>query len=85
MEFKDGETLQVFSPCAPEFKKYPLSIQSAGRVRWEWFYYGRSHLPENRFFFDYVVQGGEVIAKTNVDWYEPELKPSPSEDAVVLA
>lgn len=82
--FDQGESLQVWSPSDPEFVSHRFAIRSASHVRWEWYYYGRPHLPQNRYFLDYIVAGKTVDATTNVDWYSPALHPSLHEYAVIL-
>jgi hypothetical protein len=84
LRFEQGEFLQVWSPSDPEFASHRFAIRSASRVRWEWYYYGRPHLPKNRYFLDYVVAGESVDVTTNVDWYSPDLHPSLQEYAVTL-
>jgi hypothetical protein len=82
--FDGGEVLKVLGRSAPEFSSHRLGVRFASRVRWEWFCYGRPHLPENRYFLDYVVAADRVNPTTNVDWYTPDLKPSLNEYAVTL-
>jgi hypothetical protein len=59
-------------------------IQRASRVRWEWFYYGRPKLPENRFFVEHVVSGLGIEASTNVQWAQGRFQPSRAEPAVSI-
>jgi len=82
--FDGGEVLKVWAPSAPEFTGHRLGVRFASRVRWEWFYYGRPPLLENRYFLDYVVAADRINPATNVDWYTPDLKPSSNEYAVTL-
>jgi hypothetical protein len=84
LRFNGEESLQIWTPSAPEFSGHRLGVRLASRVRWEWFYYGRPHLPENRYFLDYVVAADRINTTTNVDWYSPDLKPSSNEYAVTL-
>jgi hypothetical protein len=84
LRFDRGESLQIWAPSAPEFSAHRLGVRLASRVRWEWFCYGRPHLPENQYFLDYVVVADRINATTNVDWYSPDLKPNSNEYAVIL-
>jgi hypothetical protein len=60
-------------------------IDDAERVRWEWFSYGGSKTPENRYFQEFSKQqGGLVVGETNVAWYTLDLRASTSEAAVEI-
>lgn len=85
LEFNDGETLSVWQPEGLAIQANALSIQSAVRVRWEWFYYGRPKTEENRYFEEYVNEGSHITAATNADWYSQELEPSATKKAVELS
>lgn len=84
LSFNEGETLEVWSPGGLKKEGRRFVIQHATRVRWEWFYYGRPQLPENRFFYEHVAKGGMLEASTNVTWRSPDLKPSLLEPAVSI-
>ena len=56
MRFNEEETLEVWKPKGLSFDGY-FMIQDATRVRWEWFYYGRPRLPENRFYIEHLQKG----------------------------
>jgi len=53
-------------------------------VRWEWFYYGRPQITQNLYFFEFEEFDGMIVTKTNVDFYEPKLKPSKRHPAVEI-
>ena len=84
LEFDDGETLTVESPEGLEVSSTVFAIRSASAVRWEWFYYGRPHLPGNRYYYQFVRSGSVVEAETNVDWYRLHLSPSADQNAAEL-
>lgn len=82
--FKEGETLEAWQPAGLKIEGGKFMMQHAVRVRWEWFYYGRPPLPENRYYREHVVKDGGVTATTNVTWYVPEFAPSLDAPAVTL-
>src|SRR5665213_610819 len=83
LSFGEGETLEVWRPrgVKQEAKKR-FVIQTADRVRWEWFYYGRPKLPENRFFIEHGMKSGKIEVSANATWYGPVFHPSMLEPAV---
>jgi hypothetical protein len=84
LEFNEDETLEVWNWKQLSDQKNGFIIQSASRVRWEWFYYGRPKIPENRFFIEHEVESGIVSAKSNVNWYSPNFNSSLSSPAVSI-
>lgn len=84
LEFKEGETLAIFEPKGLVLEEGIFSIQTAARVRWEWFYYGRPKIEKNRYFEEFVNEGTEIAVTTNVNWYSPEFNPSLTEKAVEI-
>jgi len=81
--FFDGdEILSVWAPSGLKVSQSTFWISTADRVRWEWFYYGRSKNASNLYFLDFVRSYTGISATTNVDWYEYKLKPDPDEAAV---
>lgn len=68
IEFDGGETLEVWDPEGATIGPDEFSIQTASKVRWEWFYYGRPQTPENRFFIEHVRSDDAVAATTNATW-----------------
>jgi hypothetical protein len=80
--FNEDETLEVWNWQGLSEKGKGFIIQHASRVRWEWFYYGRPKLPENRFFQEHIVKNEIVEATSNVNWYSPSFNPSLSAPAV---
>lgn len=76
VEFVGGETLTVWDPKEATVSWSKFSIEVARKVRWEWFFYGRPHTPENRFFIEHSRIGDDVTASTDVDWYAPTFNPS---------
>lgn len=84
LSFNEGETLEVWSPQGLKIEGKRFLIQHAKRVRWEWFYYGRPKLPENRYFVEHVTDGEAITASSNVDWAPHNFKPSRAEPAVSI-
>lgn len=84
LQFNEGETLAIAEPAGLAIEEGLFSIQSAARVRWEWFYYGRPQTNENRYFEEFVNEGARLTTTTNVDWYSSQFSPSLSAKAVEL-
>jgi hypothetical protein len=90
MHFNEGELLSIWSPrdlhIGPNTQRSRpiLLIMDAARIRWEWFYYGRAHIPANRYFNEFVKASDGIEARTNVDWYAPNLQPVITEPAVEI-
>ena len=82
LDFDEGETLTVLKPIELEASATAFAIHLASNVRWEWFYYGRPKTPANLYFYEFVNRGSTIEARTNVDWYSPNLSPSIHEKAV---
>jgi hypothetical protein len=81
--FNEGETLDIWGARGFRKEGKGFVIQGADRVRWEWFYYGRPKIPENRFFREHVVKDGGIEVAYN-DPSPPTFKPSPREPAVSI-
>jgi hypothetical protein len=64
--FNHGETLEVWGPQGATISVDEFHIDSALRVRWEWFYYGRPEVPANRRFIEHAIIGGAVVT-TDMD------------------
>jgi hypothetical protein len=84
IDFNEGETLEVWDPGDASISSREFRISTATRVRWEWFYYGRPKIAENRFFIEHVRLDGAVVASTNVTWYSPTFTPTVEAPAVEL-
>jgi hypothetical protein len=82
--FDEGETLTVDAPLGFEASHDAFWINNANRVRWEWFYYGRTQTPDNLYYQEFVQNPEGITARTNVDWYKPNLQPSASARAVEI-
>src|SRR5215467_13197747 len=68
VEFDEGETLEVWDPGNATISSWEFCISTATKVRWEWFYYGRPKIPENRFFIEHARTNDVVVASTNATW-----------------
>jgi hypothetical protein len=84
IEFNEGETLDVWDPEGATISKADFKIRTASRARWEWFYYGRPHAPENRYFIEHVRAGDAIWVTTDVDWAPLSFAPSTQRPAVEL-
>lgn len=62
LSFDNAERLTVWNPSGYSTIGYTIRIADADRVRWEWYYYGRGHAPENLLFHDYHKSDGQIIA-----------------------
>jgi hypothetical protein len=74
--FDGGEKLVIWHPEGLEVSRDTFFVRSATKVRWEWDYYGRPKLPQNRYFREFAIEGSSVFPTTNVDWYAPKFEPS---------
>jgi hypothetical protein len=54
LEFDGGETLTVENPEGLVLSNTLFSIRSASAVQWEWFYYGRPHIADNRYYYRFT-------------------------------
>jgi hypothetical protein len=81
IRFNCAETLSVWNPNNFTINEKVFEIIEASRLLWQWYYYGRPAIPQNLYYEEYAVEGGRVIAKTNVDWYQVKLEPVLSEPA----
>lgn len=84
LSFGEGEVLTIWEASGLDVTERTFRIGDAARVRWEWHYYGRPKTAENRYFMDFTKTANRITATTNVDWYVPEMKPSPSFPAVEI-
>ncbi len=84
IRFDHGEELRVWEPADGKIDVSTFVIAKAKRVRWEWYFYGRPQVPENRYFLDYLPAGEKINANTNVDWYNPPFNTSADSPAVEL-
>ena len=58
VHFDEDETLTVWNPSGIVATATIFPIEDAARLRWEWFYYGRPHLPENLQHIEYIRTPG---------------------------
>ena len=79
--FDEGETLEVWNPSNLVIDGVVIKIPKATKVKWSWFYYGKTKEPENLLHYEYVVQGNSVSSSTNSPWPN---EPSIDEAAVEL-
>src|SRR2546421_7167666 len=66
VRFGGGEALRVWSPQGFTGDEQTFRIRRASRVLWEWYYYGRPHVPENLYYREYVVKESRIQTRTNV-------------------
>ncbi len=84
LEFDEQETLSLTEPDGLVLEEGVFFIQSAARVRWEWFYYGRPKTEDNRYFIDFVNQGTKFSISTNANWHCAGFHISLTEKAVEI-
>jgi len=76
LRFDEGETLSIWAPRGLAMGESTLRISDADRVRWDWFYYGRSKVPANLRFREFVRSPEGIVATTNGEWYDREPEPA---------
>jgi hypothetical protein len=84
VEFDEGETLEIWDPGNATISLGKFFISTAAKVRWEWFYYGGTKMPENRFFIEHARTSDVVVARTNATWANLAFAPSVARAAVEL-
>jgi hypothetical protein len=82
VQFNEGESLYVWSPLQAELNRTMFKIQNAARVRFEWFYYGRPKMDQNRHFMDFSQRDHRIDTQSNDDWCTLNLRPTLQEPAV---
>ncbi|MEW6183093.1 MAG: hypothetical protein AB1500_07945 [Bacillota bacterium] len=83
IRFSDGEELQVWNPSPPLIRGRDFLIEKAVRVRWSWNLYGLERTPDNRRYYDYVVEKESVRVSTDYDYHQ-STQADKSQPAVVL-
>ncbi|CAN5901316.1 hypothetical protein BH11PSE1_BH11PSE1_09030 [soil metagenome] len=93
--FDSGERLTLWSPGRATISGEAFCVETARRVRWEWFYYDAPPTPKNVYFLDYSREDGPLIVQTNVNWMSTaitdqrgpaaELVPHPVPDFSILS
>jgi hypothetical protein len=81
--FNEEEKLQVWHPTGCKIDSQQFVIQSATRVLWNWYYYGRPHTAENLKSEEFISEGERLVFKTTF----PESlnkEPNPFEPAVQI-
>lgn len=74
LTFNEKETLTIFNPqdiCEIENQ---LTIGSADKIYWKWFYYGKPQTDNNQYFIEIVKQDNILTGRTNTDWHKEEFK-----------
>ena len=79
--FNEGEILEVWNPSTLVIEETTVKIQTASKVKWSWYEYGKLREPENLLHYEYVVKGNDVVSTTNSLWPN---NPSIHEAAVEL-
>ena len=86
LEFDEGQTLSIEGAdgidFAPTARSHRLTVKRGRRVRWTWYYYGRSKVPENMYVEEHWFDGNSIEASSTADWCEPAFSPSPNEPGV---
>ncbi len=84
INFDGGETLDVWNPAEATFDADSFQILSATKVRWEWFYYGRPTVPENRYYIEHAHGSDGITASTDAIWGGSIFAPSDVRPAVEI-
>lgn len=58
--FDNGEQCAVFSPSGIVNELDIFRVERAEKIVWEWYYYGREHIPENLCKREYTLVSGSV-------------------------
>lgn len=66
--FKDGGKCVVYEPSGIVNEPEDFHVERASRVVWEWYYYGKEHIPENLCRREYTF-----IKEHVADFYALEL------------
>jgi len=72
IRFSEQETLTVTTPADIKEYKNRLEIIKADKVHWQWFYYGKTHEPENLFYYKIERSDNAIKGSTNADWYKAD-------------
>lgn len=84
ISFNEGEILTIWNPAGLTVNANEFRVAQATRVRWEWFYYGREKLPENRYYIEHESDGETVTVTTDQPFGSSYLSPSIDGPAVEL-
>jgi len=76
--------LFVWSPGKVKVSPSKFEVAGADRVRREWFCYGRSKIPQNLYFEEFVNTNDGIVATTSADWFKPEFKTNSRKPAVEI-
>lgn len=74
MTFGEKETLTIFNPqdiCEIENQ---LTIGSADKINWKWYYYGKPQTVDNQYFIEIIKQDSFLTGKTNSNWHKEDFK-----------
>ncbi len=74
LTFDEKETLTIVNSNNIVESEIKLTINSADKIIWNWFSYGKSQTGENLYLIEINSVGDKLIEKSNVDWYKPDLK-----------
>jgi hypothetical protein len=83
-DFAEGERLLVWDPEGVAISDREFRIRQANRIRWEWYFYGRPHTPDNQYVIEHVRTGDDVRASTDVRWAPLPFAPTTTKPAVEL-
>lgn len=84
LHFDEQELLSIWDARNIVVGAQVFRISDAGRVRWEWYRYGKPKTPKNRYFEDFLKSPKGIEWTTNIDRYKPEFHPKASEPAVEI-
>lgn len=84
LTFNNRETLRVWNPQQITITDTEFRINSANRVRWDWFYYGREQSYDNLCWYEFHREGNIVVASSKTIGSQQQLKPAVDQPAAEL-
>ena len=84
IQFSERETLTVTNPGDIEEYKNRFQIDTADKVYWQWYYYGKTQENENLLYYSIIKNGDNVNGETNANWYKADWSDLTSTKPAVL-
>lgn len=73
LKFHENGILTLFNPKDISESPSILTIQSADKIYWEWFSYGKLRTDDYVYYIEINCQGNVLTGKSNRDLYNPEI------------
>jgi hypothetical protein len=68
LKFSEMEVLTITNPGNISEFLNRIEIQTADRVHWQWFDYGKEKTMKNLYTIDFVKIGNKIIGKSSIHW-----------------